>query len=132
MSKRFMFICMICLFTASIFAQSATDSVKPWEEMVYRTETGTIPDTGRTYTVEIRFSPYSNEAYVTYVILEPLYRETDAVHVIRDVARRFTAEFGYDWYSYSSEPVLWFDNVKHEAHYRANITFRKYFIQKEN
>lgn len=132
MVKKFSAIILLsCFSIAAFFAQNAV-SARPWEEVVYRTESGIIPDTDRSYMVEIRFSPYGNEAYITYIILESLYREADAVYAVRDVARRFTAEYGYDWYNYTSEPVLRFDNVKHLALYRANVVFRKYQIQKEN
>lgn len=132
--KKSVFVALFCCITFFCFAQVPPDedTGKPWEEIVYRTEQGTIPDTDRSYTIEVRFSPYANEAYITYVILDSLYRESDAVYAVRDVARRLVAEFGYDWYSYPSEPILRFDNVRKLARYRANINFRKYLIQKEN
>lgn len=123
-------------FCAVIFA-FAQDSgkeknAKPWEEVIYRTMSGTIPDTNRTYTVEVRFSPYGNEAYITYIVYDSLYHESDAVYAVRDVARKLTAEFGYDWYNYNSQAILRYDNEKHLARYRANVVFRKYIIQEEN
>lgn len=106
-------------------------STRPWEEIIYRTMSGTIPGTNRTYTVEVRFSEYGNEAYITYIVYDSLYYESDAVYAVRDVARKLTAEFGYDWYNYNSQAILRYDNEKHLARYRANVVFRKYIIQEE-
>ncbi|NLK46742.1 MAG: hypothetical protein GX297_08865 [Treponema sp.] len=124
----FGFVSFVCVFAQNI----DSNNINPWEEIVNRTFSATIPDTSKTYTIEVRFSPYGNEAYVTYVILDSLYRESDAVYAVRDVARKLTEEFGYDWYNYASPAVLRFDNVNHLARYRANIIFRRYLIQEDN
>ncbi len=139
MMKKSIFVVLFSLVLFGfVFAQNSetekkpeSNNIKPWEEIVYRTFSDTIPDTTLNYTVEVRYSPYGDEAYITYVILDSLYRESDAVYAVRDVARKLTAEFGYDWYNYASAAVLRFDNVNHLARYRANIIFRKYLIQED-
>lgn len=130
MKKCILVFALACCVVLA-FAQNNDTNKKPWEEIIFKTETGIIPDTAREYTIEVRFSPYGNEAFITYIILENLFYESDAVYAIRDVARRLTAEYGYDWYSYSSDPVLRYDYTKHTANYRADVIFRKYIIQKE-
>ena len=80
MKKTFFAVLFSLVAFGFVFAQnseserkSESNNIKPWEEIVYRTFSDTIPDTTLNYTVEVRYSPYGDEAYITYVVLDSLY-----------------------------------------------------------
>lgn len=47
----FGFVSFVCVFAQNI----DSNNINPWEEIVNRTFSATIPDTSKTYTIEVRF-----------------------------------------------------------------------------
>ena len=63
MKKTFFAVLFSLVAFGFVFAQnseserkSESNNIKPWEEIVYRTFSDTIPDTTLNYTVEVRYS----------------------------------------------------------------------------